>query len=135
MLWCCQIGYSIASATETTVSRILHASLCKGTLQIVLQDTNHFLTYFCILCSRAFLVPNAYVALYFPQDSKLLQALVENSKRSGSYAGAFLVKDDKGTEPNTVSNSESENSIHDLKGKELLKRLHDVGTLAQVLSI
>lgn len=64
-----------------------------------------------------------------------MQALVENSKRSGSYAGAFLVKDDEGTDPNTVSNSESENSVHDLKGKELLKRLHDVGTLAQVLSI
>lgn len=136
MLWCYQIGYSVASATETTVSRILHASLCKGTLQIVLQDTNHFLTYFfCILYSRAFLVPTAYITLYFPQDPKLLQALVENSKRSGPYAGAFLVKDDEGTDPNIVSNSESESSIHDLKGKELLKRLHDVGTLAQVLSI
>ena len=74
------------------------------------------------------------VAVYFPQDRKLLQALVENSKRSGPYAGPFLVKDDEGTNPNSATNSESDNSIHDLKGKELLKRLHDVGTLAQVLS-
>lgn len=63
-----------------------------------------------------------------------MQALVENSKRSGPYAGAFLVKDDEGTNPHTVTSSESDNSIHVLKGTELLKRLHDVGTLAQVLS-
>jgi len=69
------------------------------------------------------------------KDPKLLQALVENSKRSGPYAGAFLVKDDEGTNPNAVTNSESDNSIHDLKGKELLKRLHDVGTLAQITRI
>jgi len=69
------------------------------------------------------------------KDRKLLQALVENSKRSGPYAGAFLVKDDEGTNPNSATNSESDNSIHDLKGKELLKRLHDVGTLAQITRI
>jgi len=79
-------------------------------------------------------LPTGHIVLYFPQDPKLLQALVENSKRSGPYAGAFLVKDDEGTNPNSATNSESDNSIHDLKGKELLKRLHDVGTLAQVLS-
>lgn len=73
------------------------------------------------------------IALYFPQDPKLLQALVENSKRSVPYAGAFLVKDEEGTDPNAVISSESDNSIHELKGKELLKRLHGVGTLAQVL--
>nr|CAB3501051.1 unnamed protein product [Digitaria exilis] len=80
------------------------------------------------------LFPGFYMPVYV-KDPKLLQALVENSKRSGPYAGAFLVKDDEGTDPNIVSNSESESSIHDLKGKELLKRLHDVGTLAQITRI
>ena len=132
-LWCCQIGHSFASATATTVSRILHANPCKGILRILLQDINHFLTYLSSIFMFSSL-PTGHIVLYFPQDPKLLQALVENSKRSGPYAGAFLVKDDEGTNPNAVTNSESDNSIHDLKGKELLKRLHDVGTLAQVLS-
>jgi len=80
------------------------------------------------------LFPGFYMPIHV-KDPKLLQALVENSKRSGPYAGAFLVKDDEGTNPNAVTNSESDNSIHDLKGKELLKRLHDVGTLAQITRI
>lgn len=62
----------------------------------------------------------------------MLAALIENRKRSAPYAGAFLVKDETGTDPSTISGSDSEKSIYDLKGKELLKRLHDVGTLAQV---
>ncbi|ONM26303.1 Lon protease homolog 2 peroxisomal [Zea mays] len=78
---------------------------------------------------------------YFPsclkilQDQKLLQALIENRKRSAPYAGAFLVKDEEGTDPNIVTGSDSEKSIGDLKGKDLLKRLHEVGTLAQITSI
>jgi ATP-dependent Lon protease len=50
-----------------------------------------------------------------------LRTLDENSKKSTPYAGAFLVK------------NEEDNNIHELKGKELLNCLHDVGTLAQVL--
>lgn len=68
------------------------------------------------------------------QDPKLLAALVENRKRSVAYAGAFLLKDDPGTDSSHPSGSETEKSIHDLKGKELFKRLHEVGTLAQVNS-
>jgi ATP-dependent Lon protease len=67
------------------------------------------------------------------QDQKLLQALIENRRRSAPYAGAFLVKDEEGTDPNIVTSSDSEKSIDDLKGKELLKRIHEVGTLAQVI--
>lgn len=134
-LWCCQIGHSFAFATATTISRILHASLCKGILLIILQDINQFFTYylFYVLCSMFLCLRTGNIALYFAQDPKLLQALVENSKRSIPYAGAFLVKDKEGTDPYAVISSESDNSIHDLKGKELLKCLHDVGTLAQVL--
>ncbi|XP_072147807.1 lon protease homolog, mitochondrial isoform X2 [Setaria viridis] len=71
----------------------------------------------------------------YVKDQKLLQALIENRKRSASYAGAFLVKDEEGTDPNIVTGSDSEKSIDDLKGKDLLKRLHEVGTLAQITSI
>lgn len=63
------------------------------------------------------------------QDPKLLAALVENRKRQAPYTGAFLVKDEEATE-----GSDTDKNIHDLKGKELLNRLHDVGTLAQVTS-
>ncbi|TVU47322.1 hypothetical protein EJB05_06918, partial [Eragrostis curvula] len=80
------------------------------------------------------LFPGFHMPIYV-KDPKLLQALIENRKRSVPYAGAFLVKDDEGTDPNTASSSESAKGIHDLKGKELLKRLHDVGTLAQITSI
>lgn len=57
---------------------------------------------------------------------------MENRKRSVAYAGAFLLKDEPGVDPNLVSGSETEKNIYDLKGKELFKRLHEVGTLAQV---
>ena len=66
------------------------------------------------------------------QDPKLLAALQESRKRQVPYAGAFLVKDEPGTDPSLVSGSESEKNIYDLKGKDLLNRLHEVGTFAQV---
>lgn len=66
------------------------------------------------------------------QDPKLLAALVENRKRSAPYAGAFLIRDESTTDSSPASASETEKNIYDLKGKELLKRLHEVGTLAQV---
>uniref|UniRef100_A0A2N9J9P4 Lon N-terminal domain-containing protein n=1 Tax=Fagus sylvatica TaxID=28930 RepID=A0A2N9J9P4_FAGSY len=68
-------------------------------------------------------------------DPKLLAALQESRKRQAPYAGAFLVKDEPGTDPSLVSGSESEKNIYDLKGKDLLNRLHEVGTLAQISSI
>ncbi|CAM0145060.1 unnamed protein product [Urochloa decumbens] len=80
------------------------------------------------------LFPGFYMPVYV-KDQKLLQALIENRKRQASYAGAFLVKDEEGTDPNIVTGSDSEKSIDDLKGKDLLKRLHEVGTLAQITSI
>ncbi|KAG8099029.1 hypothetical protein GUJ93_ZPchr0013g35310, partial [Zizania palustris] len=80
------------------------------------------------------LFPGFYMPIYV-KDQKLLQALVENRKRSVRYAGAFLVKDEEGTDPNIVTSSDSEKNIDDLKGNELLNRLHEVGTLAQITSI
>uniref|UniRef100_A0A804QIB9 Lon protease homolog, mitochondrial n=1 Tax=Zea mays TaxID=4577 RepID=A0A804QIB9_MAIZE len=80
------------------------------------------------------LFPGFYMPINV-KDQKLLQALIENRKRSAPYAGAFLVKDEEGTDPNIVTGSDSAKSIDDLKGKDLLKRLHEVGTLAQITSI
>lgn len=61
----------------------------------------------------------------------MLAALVENRKRSVAYAGAFLLKDEPEIDVN-VASGETDKSVYDLKGKELFKRLHEVGTLAQV---
>ncbi|KAG9138721.1 hypothetical protein Leryth_021024 [Lithospermum erythrorhizon] len=80
------------------------------------------------------LFPGFYMPV-FVKDSKLLAALSDARKRQAPFAGAFLVKDEPNKDPNVVSGSESEKSIYDLKGKDLLKRLHDVGTLAQITTI
>lgn len=42
------------------------------------------------------------------------------------------MKDEQGTDPNVVSASDTEKNIYELKGKDMLNRLHEVGTLAQV---
>ncbi|EXC07110.1 Lon protease-1-like protein [Morus notabilis] len=76
------------------------------------------------------LFPGFYMPIYV-KDPKLLAALQENRKRQAPYAGAFLLKDEPGTDPSLVSGSESEKNIYAMKGKELFNRLHEVGTLAQ----
>ncbi|XP_042988104.1 lon protease homolog 1, mitochondrial [Carya illinoinensis] len=80
------------------------------------------------------LFPGFYMPISI-KDRKLLAALQESRKRQAPYAGAFLLKDEPGTDPSLVSGSESEKNISGLKGKDLLDRLHEVGTLAQISSI
>ncbi|KAL0301414.1 UNVERIFIED_CONTAM: Lon protease, mitochondrial [Sesamum radiatum] len=75
------------------------------------------------------LFPGFYMPIYV-KDPKLLAALVESRKRQAPYTGAFLLKDEEGTE-----GSDAEKNVYDLKGKDLLNRLHEVGTLAQITSI
>ncbi|CAA0827276.1 Lon protease homolog 1- mitochondrial [Striga hermonthica] len=75
------------------------------------------------------LFPGFYMPIYV-KDPKLLAALVESKKRQAPYTGAFLLKDEEGAE-----GSDTDKNIYDLKGKDLLKRLHEVGTLAQITSI
>ncbi|XP_047961093.1 lon protease homolog 1, mitochondrial-like [Salvia hispanica] len=87
------------------------------------------LTVVALPLSHRPLFPGFYMPVYV-KDPKLLAALTESRKRQAPYAGAFLVKDDEGTE-----GSDSEKSIYDLKGKDLFNRLHEVGTLAQITSI
>ncbi|KAL6142534.1 hypothetical protein ACLB2K_060814 [Fragaria x ananassa] len=80
------------------------------------------------------LFPGFYMPIYV-KDPKLLAALQESRKRQAPYAGAFLVKDEPGTDPSLVSGSDMEKSIYELKGKDLFNRLQEVGTLAQISSI
>ncbi|MCL7041622.1 hypothetical protein MKW94_022835 [Papaver nudicaule] len=79
------------------------------------------------------LFPGFYMPINV-KDPKLLSALSESRKRQAPYAGAFLIKDETGTDPSLASTSETE-VIHELKGKELYDRLHEVGTLAQITRI
>ncbi|KAA8536988.1 hypothetical protein F0562_029466 [Nyssa sinensis] len=86
------------------------------------------------------LFPGFYMPVHvkvFPpiQDPKLLEALVESRKRPAPYVGTFLLKDEPGTDPSVVAGADTEKNIYELKGKELLNRLHEVGTLAQISSI
>ncbi|CAN7004119.1 unnamed protein product [Brassica oleracea var. botrytis] len=78
------------------------------------------------------LFPGFYMPIYV-KDPKVLAALQESRRRQAPYAGAFLLKDDPSTD--SSSSTEMEKNINELKGKDLLKRLHEVGTLAQISSI
>ncbi|KAH7865744.1 hypothetical protein Vadar_010664 [Vaccinium darrowii] len=80
------------------------------------------------------LFPGFYMPIYV-KDPKLLAALVESRKRQAPYAGAFLLKDEPGTDPSAASGSDADKNIYELKGKELFNRLNEVGTLAQITSI
>ncbi|KAL9248245.1 hypothetical protein vseg_021589 [Gypsophila vaccaria] len=72
------------------------------------------------------LFPGFYMPIYV-KDPKLLAALAESQRRQSPFAGAFLVKDEPESDP--------EKNIYEYKGKELLNRLHDVGTLARITAI
>ncbi|KAL1212769.1 Lon protease-like protein [Cardamine amara subsp. amara] len=78
------------------------------------------------------LFPGFYMPIYV-KDPKVLAALQESRRRQAPYAGAFLLKDDPSTD--SASSTDIEKNINELKGKELLNRLHEVGTLAQISSI
>ncbi|KAI4310927.1 hypothetical protein MLD38_035870 [Melastoma candidum] len=80
------------------------------------------------------LFPGFYMPIFI-KDQKLLAALQESKKRQAPYAGAFLLKDEPGTDPTLGPGAESDKSTYELKGKELFNRLHEVGTLAQISSI
>ncbi|CAA7017160.1 unnamed protein product [Microthlaspi erraticum] len=78
------------------------------------------------------LFPGFYMPIYV-KDPKVLAALQESRRRQAPYAGAFLLKDDPSTD--SSSTTDVEKNISELKGKKLLDRLHEVGTLAQISSI
>ncbi|KAG2245691.1 hypothetical protein Bca52824_085319 [Brassica carinata] len=78
--------------------------------------------------------PGFYMPIYV-KDRKLIEALQESMRRQTPYAGAFLLKDDDASADSSSSTSETENVLEKFKGKELLNRMHEVGTLAQISSI
>ncbi|GJV56913.1 lon protease homolog 1, mitochondrial-like protein [Tanacetum coccineum] len=94
-----------------------------------IKKPDDYLTVLALPLPHRPLFPGFYMPIYV-KDPKLLAALVESRKRQAPYAGAFLVKDDP-----EATGSDAEKNIYDLKGKELLNRLHEVGTLAQITSI
>ncbi|KAF2594293.1 hypothetical protein F2Q70_00042734 [Brassica cretica] len=81
------------------------------------------------------LIPGFYMPLYV-SDPKVLAALQESKSGQAPYAGAFLLKDDKyASTASSYYGFETVNILDKLKGKELLKKIYQVGTLAQILSI
>ncbi|KAF2594290.1 hypothetical protein F2Q70_00042737 [Brassica cretica] len=75
------------------------------------------------------LIPGFYMPLYV-KDPKVLAALQESKRGQAAYAGAFLLKDDKNA--SSSSSFETVNTLDKLKGKELLNKIHQGGTLAHV---
>ncbi|XP_071717683.1 lon protease homolog 1, mitochondrial-like [Rutidosis leptorrhynchoides] len=117
-------GSDSVSAVEDTESKSAAAIVPTA-----MKKPDDFLTVLALPLPHRPLFPGFYMPIYV-KDPKLLAALVESRKRQAPYAGAFLVKDD----PETTG-SDNEKNIYDLKGKNLLNRLHEVGTLAQITSI
>ncbi|CAL9219763.1 unnamed protein product, partial [Arabidopsis halleri] len=87
------------------------------------------------------LIPGFYMPIYV-KDPKVLAALQESTRQQAPYVGAFLLKD--GASTDSSSRSETDNVVEKFKGKgkpkkkrrkELLNRIYQVGTLAQISSI
>ena len=67
--------------------------------------------------------------LLFMQDPKWLAALQENRKLQAPDCGAFLLKDEPGSD---TSATETEKSVRVMN---FYNRLHEVGTLDQVFEV
>ncbi|XP_076924200.1 lon protease homolog 1, mitochondrial-like [Bidens hawaiensis] len=113
---------AVAAVEEAESAAIVPAAIKKP---------DDFLTVLALPLPHRPLFPGFYMPIYV-KDPKLLAALVESRKRQAPYAGAFLVKDEPGSE---TTSTDAEKNIYELKGKDLLNRLHEVGTLAQITSI
>ncbi|KAK1417696.1 hypothetical protein QVD17_26830 [Tagetes erecta] len=123
-----------SDASESDTVSAVEEAESKSAAAIVptaVKKPDDFFTVFALPLPHRPLFPGFYMPISV-KDPKLLAALVESRKRQAPYAGAFLVKDDPGSE---VTGSDAEKNIYELKGKELLNRLHEVGTLAQITSI
>ncbi|KAM7481775.1 hypothetical protein LguiB_006358 [Lonicera macranthoides] len=125
-----------AAAAEVKKAEVEGEEASKSSSAIVptVIKPDDYLTVLALPLPHRPLFPGFYMPIYV-KDPKLLAALVENRKRQTFFAGAFLVKDEAGTGSNAASGSDTEKNIYELKGQDLLNRLHDVGTLAQISSI
>ncbi|KAK7269426.1 hypothetical protein RIF29_22152 [Crotalaria pallida] len=122
------VSDSASDGAEETLSKASSAIVSTN------PRPEDYLSVLALPLSHRPLFPGFYMPIYV-KDSKLLKALQESRDRQAPYAGAFLLKDEPGTDPSVVTGSDSEKNVFDLKGKELLSRLHEVGTLAQISSI
>ncbi|KVH93533.1 AAA+ ATPase domain-containing protein [Cynara cardunculus var. scolymus] len=130
VFFCSDSGDGSGSGPESVVEEVESKS-AAAIVPTAIKKPDDFLTVIALPLPHRPLFPGFYMPIYV-KDPKLLAALVESRKRQAPYAGAFLVKDDPGSE---AAGSDTEKNIYELKGKELLNRLHEVGTLAQITSI
>ncbi|KAF3532572.1 hypothetical protein DY000_02043827 [Brassica cretica] len=116
------------------------ASDTKSSSSVVVSTTttslDDYQTVIALPLPKKPLFPGFYMPIYV-KDRKLIEALQESMRRQTPYAGAFLLKDDEASADSSSSSStcETENVLEKFKGKELLNRMHEVGTLAQISSI
>lgn len=132
LFFCSDSSDGSGSGGSESVSAVVEESESESKSAIVptaIKKPDDYLTVLALPLPHRPLFPGFYMPIYV-KDPKLLAALVESRKRQAPYAGAFLVKDDP-----EAKGSDAEKNIYDLKGKELLNRLHEVGTLAQITSI
>ncbi|KAI3715606.1 hypothetical protein L6452_22592 [Arctium lappa] len=130
VFFCSDSGDGSGSGPESAVEEAESKS-AAAIVPTAIKKPDDFLTVIALPLPHRPLFPGFYMPIYV-KDPKLLAALVESRKRQAPYAGAFLVKDDPASE---ATGADTEKSIYELKGKELLNRLHEVGTLAQITSI
>ncbi|KAJ9538102.1 hypothetical protein OSB04_030835 [Centaurea solstitialis] len=130
VFFCSDSADGSGSGTEAVVEEAESKSPA-AIVPTAIKKPDDFLTVIALPLPHRPLFPGFYMPIYV-KDPKLLAALVESRKRQAPYAGAFLVKDDPGSE---ATGSDTEKNIYELKGKDLLNRLHEVGTLAQITSI
>ncbi|XP_009124965.1 lon protease homolog 4, chloroplastic/mitochondrial [Brassica rapa] len=116
------------------------ASDTKSSSAVVVSTTttslDDYQTVIALPLPKKPLFPGFYMPIYV-KDRKLIEALQESMRRQTPYAGAFLLKDDEASADSSSSSTtcETENVLEKFKGKELLNRMHEVGTLAQISSI
>uniref|UniRef100_A0A0D3AFF5 Lon protease homolog, mitochondrial n=1 Tax=Brassica oleracea var. oleracea TaxID=109376 RepID=A0A0D3AFF5_BRAOL len=116
------------------------ASDTKSSSSVVVSTTttslDDYQTVIALPLPKKPLFPGFYMPIYV-KDRKLIEALQESMRRQTPYAGAFLLKDDEASADSSSSSTtcETENVLDKFKGKELLNRMHEVGTLAQISSI
>ncbi|KAL4588432.1 hypothetical protein LXL04_001322 [Taraxacum kok-saghyz] len=130
VFFCSDAGDGSGSGPESAIEEAESKSPA-AIVPTAIKKPDDFLTVLALPLPHRPLFPGFYMPIYV-KDPKLLAALVESRKRQAPYAGAFLVKDDPGSE---ATGADAEKNIYELKGKDLLNRLHEVGTLAQITSI
>ncbi|KFK37993.1 hypothetical protein AALP_AA3G056200, partial [Arabis alpina] len=122
------------------------SSKAAGSLEIVSTNPNleDSPTVIALPLPQKPLLPGFCMPIYV-KDPKLLAAIQESTRRGFPYAGTFLLKNERSSisffaksflaRLIRLGKNKSENIVQKLKGKEPLRLIHEVGTLAQISSI